>query len=56
MAGYGGAVIWQNDGTCLTVSTDSVKAQSMKIWLALRKFWNEIDWQISDPRIVTDPQ
>ena len=53
MAGYGGAVIWQNDCTCLTVSFDSVKSQSMKRWLALSRFWNEIDWQFSDPRIVT---
>ena len=53
MAGYGGAVIWQNDCTCLTVSFDSVKSQSMKRWLALSRFWSEIDWQFSDPRIVT---
>ena len=53
MAGYGGALIWQNYCTCLTVSFDSVKSQSMKRWLALRRFWKEIDWQFSDPRIVT---
>ena len=53
MAGYGCAVIWQNDCTCLTVSFDSVKSQSMKRWLALSRFWSEIDWQFSDPRIVT---
>ena len=49
MAGYGCAVIWQNDCSFLTV-----KSQSMKRWLALSRFWNEIDWQFSDPRIVTD--
>ena len=52
MASYGGAVIWQNYCNCLTVSIDSVKSQSMKRWLALSRFWNEIDWQFSNRRIV----
>ena len=32
-----------------------VKSQCMKSWLVLIRFWNEIDWQFSDPRIVTGP-
>ena len=47
--GCSNLVEWQQLPYCL-----SWQSQSLRSWLALSRFWNEIDWQFSDPRIVTD--
>ena len=35
-------------------STKGLSHKPWKAWLALSRFWSEIDWQFSDPRIVPD--
>ena len=49
MAGYVGAVIWQNDCRALPycLSHNAWKADCHWAW-----FWKEIDWQFFDHRIV----
>ena len=43
-----------NDCSCFTASADSVKSQTLKRLTGTEQVLNEIDWQFSVPRIVTE--